>query len=307
MNIRTVYACGYQGRLGELYDIKLQNPLDAAIYKGTKLGLLYGLSQLILLFTFGVLFYFGALIMRDNPDVSLLNIFYSIMSITWAGWYAGNNFYFMPDVLAGKESAKNLFHILDEEDEEQKQIRMESKLLKTPIQGDIELKNVNFKFNPNDENVLNGITFKVRRGEKIGFVGPSGSGKSTLFQLLLRFYDYEGEILMDGVEIKDYELHHLRSHFVSVSQDPSLFTGSIGSNIKYNLEPTEEEMVQAATKAQAIDFIRGKDKGFEAEIGVMGSQLSGGQKQRVVMSRALVRKPHIMILDEATLALDRQT
>ena len=199
MNIRTVYACGYQGRLGELYDIKLQNPLDAAIYKGTKLGLLYGLSQLILLFTFGVLFYFGALIMRDNPDVSLLNIFYSIMSITWAGWYAGNNFYFMPDVLAGKESAKNLFHILDEEDEEQKQIRMESKLLKTPIQGDIELKNVNFKFNPNDENVLNGITFKVRRGEKIGFVGPSGSGKSTLFQLLLRFYDYEGEILRDGV------------------------------------------------------------------------------------------------------------
>ena len=102
LNIRTVYSCGYQDRLGELYDEKLKNPLDASIWKGTKLGLLYGLSQLILMFTFGVLFYFGALIMRDNPDVNLLNIFYSIMSITWAGWYAGNNFYFMPDVLSGR-------------------------------------------------------------------------------------------------------------------------------------------------------------------------------------------------------------
>ena len=81
--------------------------------KGTKLGVLYGLSQLILQFTFGVLFYFGAVIMRDNPDVAQLDIFYAIMAITWAGWYAGNNFYFMPDVVSGQESAKNLFMILD--------------------------------------------------------------------------------------------------------------------------------------------------------------------------------------------------
>lgn len=87
----------------------MQYPLDAALAKGTKLGLLYGFSQLILQFTFGVLFYFGALIMRDNPDVSLLNIFYGIMTITWAGWYSGNNFYFMPDVVEGKQSAKTLF------------------------------------------------------------------------------------------------------------------------------------------------------------------------------------------------------
>lgn len=91
--------------------------------KGSKLGLLYGFSQLILQFTFGVLFYFGALIMRDNPEVKLLNILYAIMSITWAGWYAGNNFYFMPDVVAGKTSAQNLFNILDTEDEYQMQVR----------------------------------------------------------------------------------------------------------------------------------------------------------------------------------------
>jgi ABC-type multidrug transport system fused ATPase/permease subunit len=87
------------------------------------LGLLYGFSQLILLFTFGVLFYFGALIMRDNPNVSLLDILCAIMAITWAGWYSGNNFYFMPDVVSGRQSAENLFKILDTEDEDQIQIK----------------------------------------------------------------------------------------------------------------------------------------------------------------------------------------
>ena len=90
--------------------------MDAAFCKGTKLGILYGMSQLILQFTFGCLFYFGTLIMRDDPNVSQLNIFYAIMAIAWAGWYVGNTFYFMPDVLAGKESARNLFMVLDEED-----------------------------------------------------------------------------------------------------------------------------------------------------------------------------------------------
>lgn len=91
----------------------MKYPEDAAFAKGTKLGLLYGFSQLILEFTFGVLFYFGAKIMKDDPSVSLLNIFYGIMTITWAGWYSGNNFYFMPDVVAGKQSAESLFAVLD--------------------------------------------------------------------------------------------------------------------------------------------------------------------------------------------------
>jgi hypothetical protein len=94
----------------------LKYPEEAAFGKGTKLGLLYGFSQLILLFTFGVLFYFGAKIMKENSDVTLLNIFYGIMTITWAGWYSGNNFYFMPDLVSGKKSAENLFAILDTED-----------------------------------------------------------------------------------------------------------------------------------------------------------------------------------------------
>jgi hypothetical protein len=111
--------------------------LDAALGKGIKLGVLYGLSQMILQFTFGVLFYFGALIMRDNPEVALLDIFYAIMAITWAGWYAGNNFYFMPDAVEGKQAAERLFSIIDTEDEDQIQVRKQSRLLSTPIEGEI--------------------------------------------------------------------------------------------------------------------------------------------------------------------------
>ena len=173
--------------------------MDAALCKGTKLGVLYGLSQLILQFTFGVLFYFGVLIMRDNPEVSQLNIFYAIMAIAWAGWYAGNTFYFMPDVLSGKESAQNLFMILDEEDEDQKQVRLGSQMKNTPIEGNIEVRDLIFQYNPTDDIILRGINLKIRKGEKIAFVGPSGCGKSTIFQLLQRFYDYEGSILVDGI------------------------------------------------------------------------------------------------------------
>ena len=166
--------------------------MDAALGKGTKMGVLFGIAHMILQFTFGVLFYFGTLIMRDNPGVSQLNIFYAIMAIAWAGWYAGNTFYFMPDVVAGKESAKNLFVILDHEDEDQKQVRLGSALKTTPIEGKIEVRDLFFQYNPTDDVVLKGISLNIQKGEKIAFVGPSGCGKSTLFQLLQRFYDYDG-------------------------------------------------------------------------------------------------------------------
>jgi ATP-binding cassette, subfamily B (MDR/TAP), member 1 len=192
--------------------------MDAAFCKGTKLGVLYGLSQLILQFTFGVLFYFGTLIMRDDPSVSQLNVFYAIMAIAWAGWYAGNTFYFMPDVLSGKRSAQNLFMILDDEDEDQKQVRLGSKLSTKAIEGNIEVRDIAFKYNPTDDPILDGISLTIKKGAKIAFVGPSGCGKSTLFSLLQRFYDYEGEILIDGIELRDYDIHHIRQHFVTVNQ-----------------------------------------------------------------------------------------
>lgn len=141
--------------------------------------------------------------MRDDPNVSLLDIFYAIMTITWAGWYAGNNFYFMPDVVEGKKSAQTLFAILDTEDEDQLQVRHNSKMQKTPIRGNIEFKNVSFGYKKGQTTIAN-LNLTIKQGEKAAFVGPSGCGKSTLVQLLQRFYDCSGLIIIDGVDIRDY-------------------------------------------------------------------------------------------------------
>jgi ATP-binding cassette, subfamily B (MDR/TAP), member 1 len=157
------------------------------------------------------------------------------------------------------------------------------------------------------QTTLSGLTLNIKQGEKIAFVGPSGCGKSTMMQLLQRFYDCSGLILVDGVDIKDYDVHHLRSHFAIVSQEPSLFTGTLRDNLKYNLEPTQEELVSCTTKAEALKIVEESKDGYERDVGVLGSQLSGGQKQRLAIARALLRKPQILMLDEATSALDRAT
>jgi len=113
--------------------------------------------------------------------------------------------------------------------------------------------------------------------------------------------------LIDGIELRDYDLHHIRGHFVTVNQEPSLFTGTVGDNIKYNADIDQNGIQKAAQRAEAIKFIQDKQGGFENDVGTMGAQLSGGQKQRVAIARALAREPTVLMLDEATSALDRDT
>ena len=124
-------------------------------------------------------------------------------------------------------------------------------MVKTPINGNITFKNVSFKYESRDHKVFEDLSFEIKEGQKVGLVGPSGCGKSTIHQLLQRFYDPdEGEILLDGVNLKDYDIHHLRANLGVVSQEPVLFNDSIGENIKYNrYEATQEEIVRAANES----------------------------------------------------------
>jgi ATP-binding cassette subfamily B (MDR/TAP) protein 1 len=156
----------------------------------------------------------------------------------------------------------------------------------------------------------------------VGFVGSSGCGKSTIHQLLQRFYDpAAGQILLDGVDIRDYDVHHLRSSLGVVSQEPVLFNDTIGSNIKYNRHgATHDDVVRAANEAnfnpevEKLELVgeptkeelqeREKGHGFDKNVGVKGSHISGGQKQRVAIARVIIRKPNVLLLDEATSALD---
>ena len=179
------------------------------------------------------------------------------------------------------------------------------------VEGSIEFKNVNFKYEGTDKYVLKNINFTVKPGETVAIVGPTGAGKTTLTQLLLRFYDYEGQITLDNIDIKEYTLRDIRHNISRVEQDIFLFATTIRENITFG-HPREttisqEEIEQVAKMAQAHDFIMEQSQGYNTIIGERGVGLSGGQKQRIAIARCLLTNPHVLILDDSTSAIDSQT
>lgn len=176
------------------------------------------------------------------------------------------------------------------------------------VKGDIEFKNVSFKYDK-DNYVLENINLKVNAGETVALVGPSGGGKSTICSLIPRFYEAtEGSIFVDGIDIRDIKLKSLRKNIGIVQQDVYLFAGTVRDNIRYGkLDASEEEIVEAAKKANAHDFIMELENGYDTYVGERGVKLSGGQKQRISIARAFLKNPPILILDEATSSLDNQS
>ena len=188
-------------------------------------------------------------------------------------------------------------------DPENKKELMEDK------KGTVEFKNVSFMYPDAGDNVLANITFTAEPGKTTAFIGSTGSGKSTLINLVPRFYDVtEGEVLVDGVNVKDVSQHDLRDRIGYVPQKGILFSGTIESNLKYADEnATNEDIKEAARIAQALEFIDEKDERFESPITQMGVNVSGGQRQRLSIARALVKKPEIFIFDDTFSALDFKT
>lgn len=176
------------------------------------------------------------------------------------------------------------------------------------IKGEIELKNVTFAYEPN-RNVLKNVSFKISPGEMVGLVGRSGAGKSTITNIITRLYDVnEGEVLIDGVNVKDIKLDSLHSQIGMVLQETFLFSGTIAENIAYaKPNSSMEEIISAAKRAYAHEFIMDLPDGYQTEIGQRGINLSGGEKQRISIARAILMNPPILILDEATASLDTQT
>ena len=172
----------------------------------------------------------------------------------------------------------------------------------------IAFRDVHFTYDGSRE-VLDGITFDIRRGETVALVGPSGGGKSTLSELIPRFYDpTAGDILIDGVSLPDYTQESLRAHMSVVAQDTVLFNDTIEANIAMGKEgATHEEVVEAARVANAHEFIAESPEGYATNIGDRGVKLSGGQRQRLSIARAVLKNPEILILDEATSALDTES
>lgn len=212
---------------------------------------------------------------------------------------------FMEQLESASAGFERFIHIMDEKEET---IQQGNKILDT-IKGDIEFQNVSFSYNENNQNVLDDVSFKLEKGSVLALVGPSGGGKTTLCHLIPRFYFLEkGKILIDGNDISEFTLQSLRKNIGIVQQDVFLFGGTIKDNIKYgNPNATDEEIYEAANKANLTEFIEALPDKWDTEIGERGVRLSGGQKQRISIARIFLKNPPLLILDEATSALDNAT
>jgi ATP-binding cassette subfamily B protein len=179
----------------------------------------------------------------------------------------------------------------------------------THVQGNVEFKDVSFKYKDGYDYVLKNICLNIKAGEYVALVGASGGGKTTLCSLIPRFYDVnEGKILLDGKNIKDISLRSLRRNIGIVHQDVYLFAGTVSDNIRYGKpNASQAEILEAAKKANAHDFIMALPEGYDTDIGQRGVKLSGGQKQRLSIARVFLKNPPIIIFDEATSALDNES
>lgn len=205
-------------------------------------------------------------------------------------------------------SAKRINEVLDEEIA----IKNGTFTGDTKEKGTVEFKNVSFKYPDADEYLLKDISFTAKKGETVAFIGSTGSGKSTLINLIPRFYDVtDGEVLVDGVDVKEYDEAHLHNKIGYISQKAIMFTGTVNENVAYGdngrEKPTEEQIKKAIEVAQGTDFVEKMDKKYDAHIARGGTNVSGGQKQRLSIARAIARDPEIYIFDDSFSALDYKT
>lgn len=251
---------------------------------------------------FLILYYGGKLILGKNMQLGELIQFtqYAGMIYGPLGWLT-----FFPRALTqAAVSMERIFEILDEDPE----IKDSSEIEIKDIEGRISLNNITFGYK-SYEPILKNITLEVKPGEMIGLVGHSGAGKSTLINLIMRLYDVdEGQLLIDGNDIKEIEQRALRSHIGVVLQETFLFSGTILQNITYaKSDASLEDVIRAAKIANAHDFIMNFTDGYDTRVGERGQRLSGGEKQRIAIARAILHDPKILILDEATASVDTET
>lgn len=273
---------------------KLLNRQNLASPSGEFLGIL----------TIGVLLWFGGkmVLVEETLDatafITYMTLAYGVLTPAKAISKASYG------VKKGNAAAERVLEILETENPITEQA---DAITKATFDSSVQLKNISFKYE--DEYVLKNFNLTVPKGHTVALVGQSGSGKSTIANLVTRFYDVnEGSIAIDGIDIKDFTKHSLRSLLGLVTQDSILFNETVKNNISLGKEnATDKEIIEAAKIANAHDFISELPNGYDTNIGDSGNKLSGGQKQRLSIARAVLKNPPIMILDEATSALDTES
>jgi subfamily B ATP-binding cassette protein MsbA len=251
----------------------------------------------------GILIYGGDLVLNKgtldaSAFITFMAVFTQILQPTKA--IAGAVTHFQRGIASGER----VFQVIDTHPTI---VNKPEAIQLTEFQKEIEFRNVSFSYG--EKKVLDNVSFKVEKGKTVALVGPSGGGKSTLANLIPRFYDPDkGEVLIDGVSLKDYDYHSVRHHMGIVTQESILFNDTLMNNIAFGIDNIDESgVIHAAKIANAHDFIMSETEGYQRVVGERGTKLSGGQKQRITIARALLKNPAILILDEATSALDSES
>ncbi|KAF7260037.1 hypothetical protein EG68_02390 [Paragonimus skrjabini miyazakii] len=304
--IRTVVAFGGEKKELCRYTKELDAAEKVGIKKSTAVGGVTGSIGLSIFCSAALIFWYGIKLIREeayDPGSVLLVFINVIMGSIYLGNALPNFQYFMNAVT----SAREIYGTIEREppiDKDYQGVQLPN------FKGNVTFKNISFSYPTRpDIPILKDFTLNLESGKTVALVGPSGSGKSTIVHLLQRFYDpTEGQIKVEGVDIRDLDLKAFRTQLGCVQQEPILFEGTIAENIRMGkLNATQEEIEKAAKLANADSFILEQPQAYETLIGERGGGMSGGQKQRIAIARALIREPKLLLLDEATSALDTRS
>ncbi|KAL3780127.1 hypothetical protein HJC23_001316 [Cyclotella cryptica] len=303
--ISSVQAYNLESKVGDDYEKALMPECADKVKTGMIAGFVFGFSQFAIFLSFAVIFYVGTE-MLVNMELYFADFFTALLSVMFGALGASQVSADFNNRARGMISAARIFSVLDGPSDG----TGDDEGAIVPINGNLEFTSVQFAF-PSRPNrmVYTEMSLDVAQGESIGLVGRSGSGKSTILQILLRFYEITGgSAKLDGKELSSFNVNNLRRQIGYVGQLPVLFNGSVRYNILLgNPNATEDEIISAAKAANAHEFIMNLPQGYDSEVGPGGSMLSGGQKQRIAIARGIIRDPKILVLDEATAALDNES
>ncbi|XP_059662527.1 ABC transporter B family member 15-like [Cornus florida] len=306
INHRTITAFSSQKRILKIFRATLEGPRKESIKQSWFSGIGLFSSQFLAAASTALAYWYGGRLLTKGlitPE-QLFQTFFLLLFTAYTIAEAGS---MTKDLSRGSNAVKSIFSILDRKSEIDPDNSRGFDANKISIKGSVELKNVVFAY-PSRPNqlIIKGLWLKIAAGSSVALVGQSGSGKSTIIGLIQRFYDpVQGAVYIDERDIKEYHLRSLRTQIALVSQEPTLFAGTIHENIAYGKNDAKEsEIREAAMLANAHEFISGMEDGYNTYCGERGVQLSGGQKQRIAIARAILKNPSILLLDEATSALD---
>ena len=303
--MRVIKAFNAERFMTKKFDIETDFYADVNVNMARKNELASPISQFMGVFVVaGILVYGGSMVLSGESELSASDFITYIIIFTQVLNPAKEISRAVSSIQRGIASAERIFEVVDTES--QIKSPLEPKTLEA-FQKSIVFEQVRFAYQ--DQNVLNHISFELKAGKTIALVGPSGGGKSTLADLVPRFYDpTAGKILLDGVDLREFEIHQLRDLMGIVTQESILFNDTVFNNIAFGIENvTENQVIEAAKIANAHSFIVEMEAGYHTSIGERGSKLSGGQRQRISIARAVLKNPPILILDEATSALDSES